>query len=182
MAIKQITFITGNKNKLTEIKAMLEGEIDLRNQELDLVEIQGTIEQISIDKCRRAADMVKGPVLVEDTCLCFNALNELPGPYVKWFLQEIGNEGLNNLLMAYEDKSAQAVCTFAYSEGPGHEPILFEGRTLGKIVPARGPTTFGWDPIFEYKGKTYAEMDKTEKNEISHRFKALEKLRLWIQG
>ncbi|KAI9796164.1 MAG: nucleoside triphosphate pyrophosphohydrolase ham1 [Candelina submexicana] len=152
MPIKQITFITGNKNKLTEVKAMLGNEIDLRNQELDLVEIQGTIEQISTDKCRRAVNM------------------------------EIGNEGLNNLLMAYEDKSAQAVCTFAYSEGPGHEPILFEGRTLGKIVPARGPTTFGWDPIFEYEGKTYAEMDKAEKNEISHRFKALEKLRLWIRG
>lgn len=46
----------------------------------------------------------------------------------KWFLQALGHEGLNNLLVAYEDKSAQAVCTFAYCEGPGHEPILFEGR------------------------------------------------------
>lgn len=46
----------------------------------------------------------------------------------KWFLQALGHEGLNNLLMAYEDKSAQAVCTFAYSSGPGHEPIMFEGR------------------------------------------------------
>ncbi|KAI9721478.1 MAG: hypothetical protein M1812_002240 [Candelaria pacifica] len=182
MAIKEINFITGNVNKLAEVKAMLGSDINLQSQKLDLVEIQGTIEQISVDKCRRAADLVKGPVLVEDTCLCFNALNELPGPYVKWFLQEIGNEGLNNLLMAYEDKSAQAVCTFAYSEGPGHEPKLFEGRTVGRIVPARGPTTFGWDPIFEYEGKTYAEMDKIEKNKISHRFKALEKLRLWIQG
>lgn len=47
----------------------------------------------------------------------------------KWFLKAIGNEGLVNLLAAYEDKSAQAVCTFAYSEGPGHEPIFFQGRT-----------------------------------------------------
>jgi len=49
---------------------------------LDLVEIQGTIEEISADKCRRAAEAIKGPVLVEDTCLCFNALKELPGPYM----------------------------------------------------------------------------------------------------
>lgn len=55
----------------------------------------------------------------------------------------IGNTGLVNLLIGYEDKSAQAVCTFAYSEGPGHEPILFQGRTDGKIVPARGPHNFG---------------------------------------
>ena len=46
----------------------------------------------------------------------------------KWFLQALGLEGLNNLLMAYEDKSAQAVCTFAYCEGPGHEVLIFEGR------------------------------------------------------
>ena len=44
-------------------------------------------------------------------------------------MQAIGHEGLNNLLAAYPDKSAQAVCTFAYSEGPGHEPIIFQGRT-----------------------------------------------------
>jgi inosine triphosphate pyrophosphatase len=61
----------------------------------------------------------------------------------KWFLNSLGHEGLNNLLAAYADKSAKAVCTFAYSPGPGHEPILFQGITDGKIVPARGPTNFG---------------------------------------
>jgi len=85
------------------------------------------------------------------------------------------------MLAAFPDKSAQAVCTFAYCEGPGHEPIIFQGRTDGKIVPARGPTNFGWDPIFEYEGKTYAEMDKVEKNKISHRFRALEKLKKWLE-
>lgn len=50
----------------------------------------------------------------------------------KWFLQALGHEGLNNLLAAYEDKSAQAVCTFAYCEGPGHDPLVFDGRvTVG---------------------------------------------------
>ena len=48
--------------------------------------------------------------------------------YSKWFLQALGYEGLNNLLLAYEDKSAQAVGTFAYCEGPGHEVLIFEGR------------------------------------------------------
>ena len=47
----------------------------------------------------------------------------------KWFLQALGHEGLNNLLVAYEDKAAQAVCTFAYCEGPGHDPLIFQGRT-----------------------------------------------------
>lgn len=47
----------------------------------------------------------------------------------KWFLDKLGHQGLNNLLAAYEDKSAEAVCTFAYSPGPGHKPIIFQGRT-----------------------------------------------------
>ena len=66
----------------------------------------------------------------------------LPVPS-KWFMKSLGHAGLNNLLAAYEDKSAQAVCTFAYSAGPGHEPILFQGITDGKIVPPRGPGDFG---------------------------------------
>ncbi|KAK1770662.1 inosine triphosphate pyrophosphatase [Phialemonium atrogriseum] len=176
-----VNFITGNANKLREVKAILEPAIQVGSQELDLIEIQGTVEEVTLDKCRRAADLIEGPVLVEDTCLCFNALNGLPGPYIKWFLTSLGHEGLNNLLAAYEDKSARAVCTFAYSPGPGHEPLLFQGVTEGRIVPARGPGHFGWDPVFEYEGKTYAEMDKVEKNKISHRFKALEKLQAWFK-
>ncbi|KAL6404465.1 Ham1 family protein [Ilyonectria robusta] len=143
MAPKQLNFITGNRNKLSVVKAILGDTVSLQSQSLDLVEIQGTIEEISVDKCRRAADAIKGPVLVEDTCLCFHALKELPGPYIKWFFAKLGHEGLNNLLAAYPDKSAQAVCTFAYCEGPGHEPVIFQGRIDGKIVSARGPTNAG---------------------------------------
>lgn len=67
------------------------------------------------------------------------------------------------MLSAYSDKSATAVCTFAYCGGPGEEALLFQGRTEGKIVPARGPGTFGWDAVFEYEGQTYAEMEKERK-------------------
>jgi len=47
----------------------------------------------------------------------------------KWFLKELGADGLHKMLVGFENKSAQAICTFAYSEGPGHAPILFQGRT-----------------------------------------------------
>lgn len=49
--------------------------------------------------------------------------------YSKWFFESLGHDGLNKLLVGFEDKSAESVCTFAYSEGPGHEPIIFQGRT-----------------------------------------------------
>lgn len=66
------------------------------------------------------------------------------------------------MLVGFEDHSATALCTFAYSSGPGSEPILFEGRTEGTIVPARGPANFGWDPIIEIKdtGRTYVKCDQ----------------------
>jgi inosine triphosphate pyrophosphatase len=175
-----LNFITGNKNKLAEVQAILAGVIELQNQNIDLVEIQGTVEEVTTDKARRAAEAINGPVLVEDTCLCFKAMNDLPGPYIKWFMQSLGAAQMHKLLAGFDDKSAQAVCTFAYCEGPGHEPVLFQGRTDGKLVESRGPTVFGWDSCFEYKGQTYAEMEKAEKNKVSHRGKALEKLKAWL--
>ena len=107
------------------------------------------------------------------------ALNGLPGPYIKHFMTEIGHDGLNAMLVGFPTKAAEAVCTFAYSAGPGNvlfkyffflllkvnailicqciffsgtEPILFEGKTEGIIVPARGPKVFGWDAVFEPLG------------------------------
>jgi inosine triphosphate pyrophosphatase len=177
---KHLNFITGNKNKLAEVQAILAGVIELRNQNVDLVEIQGTVEEVTRDKARRAAEAIQGPVLVEDTCLCFKAMNDLPGPYIKWFMLSLGAPNLHKLLAGFEDKSAQAVCTFGYCAGPGQEAILFQGRTDGKLVESRGSTVFGWDSCFEYAGQTYAEMDKSEKNKISHRGKALEKLKAWL--
>ncbi|KKA21853.1 Nucleoside-triphosphate diphosphatase [Rasamsonia emersonii CBS 393.64] len=169
--MRTLNFITGNKNKLAEVQAILGDTVEVQNRAIDVPEIQGTSEEIAKEKCRRAAEVVAsanlnqigGPVLTEDTALEFHALKGLPGPYIKWFLEALGHDGLNKLLDPYEDKSAEAVCTFAFCRGPGEEPILFQGRTVGKIVAARGPANFGWDPIFEYEGRTYAEMDKQEK-------------------
>jgi inosine triphosphate pyrophosphatase len=115
----------------------------LISQKIDLPELQGEPEEVSKEKCKIAAKVVNGPVMVEDTSLCFNALHGLPGVYIKWFLEKLGHEGLNNMLLAYEDKSAYAQCIFSFSLGPDDEPKVFVGRTPGKIVAARGPTDFG---------------------------------------
>ena len=79
------------------------------------------------------------------------------------------------MLAGFEDKSGYALCTFAYADGAGGAPLLFKGITNGKIVPARGPTNFGWDPVFQPDGydTTYAEMSSEAKNVISHRGRAL---------
>ena len=120
-------------------------------------------------------------MIIEDTCLCFNALGGMPGPYIKWFLSALGPDGLPRLLADFEDKSANAVCMFGYADSLENVNV-FEGKTAGQIVCPKGPRDFGWDPIFQPDGysQTYAEMDKNEKNKISHRFRALEKLKCYL--
>ncbi|XP_041973050.1 inosine triphosphate pyrophosphatase [Aricia agestis] len=177
-----LTFVTGNIKKLEEVRAILGTTFpfEVISHKLDLPELQGEIDEVSIKKCQEASLRLKKPVFIEDTCLCFNALGGLPGPYIKWFLEKLKPEGLNKLLTGWEDKSAEAVCTFAYSSGePNSEVLLFKGITKGTIVPPRGSRDFGWDCVFQPEGynKTYGELSKEEKNKISHRYRALDKLR-----
>ena len=188
-----IKFVTGNKKKAEEVRRILvggPGNSDIRtpqfvisNQKLDLPELQGEPVDVAVKKCRLAAEKVCGHVMIEDTSLCFNALNGLPGVYIKWFLEKCGHDGLNNMLVGFEDKSAYAQTVVAYCPGPGSNTISFTGKTDGTIVHARGPLDFGWDPIFEPSegnGLTYAEMTKEGKDAISHRSRAFEKLAKYL--
>ena len=84
------------------------------------------------------------------------------------------------MLSSFDDKSAYALCTFAYFSGNADDQVqLFKGRTDGQIVSPRGPPDFGWDPCFQPVGfdDTYAEMNKECKNSISHRSRALHALK-----
>ncbi|XP_069823715.1 inosine triphosphate pyrophosphatase [Dendropsophus ebraccatus] len=178
---RSVVFVTGNAKKLEEVIQILGDKFPYRlvAQKIDLPEYQGEPDEISIQKCKEAARQIRGPVIVEDTCLCFNALGGLPGPYIKWFLEKLKPEGLHRMLAGFEDKSAFALCTFAYSSGEPEEPVLlFRGKTPGQIVSPRGPRDFGWDPCFQPDGfdKTYAELPKEVKNSISHRYKALKEM------
>lgn len=84
---KILTFVTGNKKKLEEVKQILSSgaeklPFEITNRKIDLPELQGDPIDIAKEKCALAAKEVDGPVFTEDTSLCFNALNSLPGPYV----------------------------------------------------------------------------------------------------
>ncbi|XP_023809785.1 inosine triphosphate pyrophosphatase [Oryzias latipes] len=174
---RHVVFVTGNAKKLEEVIQILGDKFPskLVSKKIDLPEYQGEPDDISIQKCKEAARQIDGPVIVEDTCLCFRALGGLPGPYIKWFLDKLQPDGLYRLLAGFEDKSAWALCTFAFCAGKDQPVHLFRGRTEGKIVAPRGPPDFGWDPCFQPDGydQTYAEMPKAVKNSISHRYRAL---------
>ena len=109
------------------------------------------------------------------------ALNGLPGPYVKWFIESIGHEGLYKLVQKSANKNAVALCYVGYSPGPGGNVEIFVGQLKGKMIPVRGDWTFGF-PSFLPDGHelTLAEMDEHTKNCVSHRRKALDKLRLFL--
>ena len=76
----------------------LEKLYDVTNMPFDLMEIQGTPEQISAFKAVEATRQCDTAVIIEDVALCFNALKGMPGPYIKDFLGRLGTEGLVKML------------------------------------------------------------------------------------
>lgn len=188
MSAPDVVFVTGNANKLKEVKMILASEsskINLINEPLDLEEIQDVdLQSIALAKCKQASKLLGPgrPVFVEDTALCFDSFNGLPGAYIKWFVKSMGLAGIVQMLSGFENKGAEAITTLTYTDGEGHFHT-FQGVTHGTIVTSRGPTDFGWDSIFqpdESHGQTYAEMDKGAKNAISHRGRAFAEFKAFI--
>jgi inosine triphosphate pyrophosphatase len=172
-------FITGNKNKFEEAKAILP---DLEQMDVDLPEIQEIDpKEIIKAKLEEALKHHKGFFIVEDTSLYINALNGLPGPLIKWFMKTMGNNGLANLAQKLGNPKAQAKTIIGYATDDGNVHF-FEGSISGEIVFPQGDTNFGWDPIFKPDGYdvTFAEISKEEKNKISMRKQAIQKLKEFI--
>lgn len=171
-----IYFITGNKNKFAEAKAIIP---ELEQLEIDLPEIQEFDARRIIDaKLREACKHHNGEFIVEDTSLYIDGLNGLPGPLIKWFLQTLKNEGIADVVGRLDTDAARATTWIGYARSPT-ETRFFEGTLHGRIVPPRGQTRFGWDPVFLPTGssKTFAEMTPAEKHACSMRAIAFNKLK-----
>ena len=177
-----ITFITSNPSKAEQIRTHLNYPIG--HKKLDLVEIQSLdLEEIVLHKTKEAYKEVGTSVLVEDTSLVFTVLGKLPGPLVKWFLQELDNLGLCKLLDQFEDRTATAAVVFGLYDGEKLE--TFDGEIQGTISGSpREGNGFGWDSIFIPEGytKTWGEMDEEEQKETSMRRIALKKLDSYLQN
>lgn len=157
-------FITGNADKAAYLAQHL--GVDLEHQKVDLDEIQSTsLEEIVEHKVRQAYDVVGKPVLVEDVALGFDALNGLPGPFIKFFVDTPdGLEKLCRILDTLKNRRASAACVYGYYDGTRLE--LFRGGLDGEIADSpRGDGGFGWDKIFcpdGYNGRTRAELHPDE--------------------
>ena len=171
-------FITGNKGKLKEVQAIIP---EVEQIELDLPEIQELdAKKIIEEKLREAVKKHEGEFFCEDTSVYINCLGGLPGPLIKWFLKSIGDRGIWELVRDKKDRSARAVTCIGYSDGKKIE--FFEGEIKGEICEPKGSEGFGWDKIFQPSGyeKSLGEMSREEKNKISMRKIALEKLRSYL--
>jgi len=141
-----LVFITGNQNKADYLAKLL--GMPISHQKVDLDEIQSLdLRAITEHKVRQAYALVKKPVLVEDVGFSIDALGRLPGPFIKWFIEEIGLAGICRLGDGLPDRSATASCCYGYYDGEELKLIYNERQGTLADEP-RGDAGFGWNPIF----------------------------------
>ncbi|MDP1835995.1 MAG: non-canonical purine NTP pyrophosphatase [Chlamydiales bacterium] len=180
----QIEYVTGNSGKFLEAQAVLD-HWTLEQVNLDIVEVQGTQQEIIIAKAKSALEVLKRPLIVDDVGLFCNALNGLPGPYAKDFLEKLEEDGLSNLIHRYDDHRCHYICAVAFVK-PNGEPQVFEGRIDGRIVAPRGTLLHGhrsFNTIFEPEGmnQTLGEMTIEDMAKFAGRSIALKKLRTYLE-
>jgi len=172
-------FITGNAKKFSEVKMLMP---DVEQLEIDLPEIQeNDAKKIIKAKLMEALQHHKGEFMVEDTSFYLDCLNGLPGPLIKWFLMTVGNIGLADIAHKFGNYKATVKTIIGYAKS--HEEIyFFEGELEGEVIMPVGDVGFGWDPIFKPAGyeKSFAEMTREEKNAISMRAMAVEKMKEFL--
>ncbi|NOD65013.1 MULTISPECIES: RdgB/HAM1 family non-canonical purine NTP pyrophosphatase [unclassified Ruegeria] len=183
---------THNKGKLEEMAHLLEpfgvtvvgaGEMNLPEPE----ETEDTFVGNARIKAHAAAKATGLPALSDDSGITIDALDGAPGVYTAdWAETANGRDFLMAMTRAHNEleaknaphpRTAQFRCTLVLAWPDGHDEV-FEGIAPGHLVwPIRGKDGFGYDPMFVPDGHdiTFAEMDRWEKNKISHRGRAVEK-------
>ena len=155
-------FITGNQYKADYLSRKL--GVTLEHQKIDLVEMQSTdLHEIVAHKLRQAYKICQKPVLVEDVSLVFNALGDLPGPYIKWFIDHAGDEACCRMLDGFADRSAVVQCTFGYFDGQMMK--FFDSELPGMISDKpKGKNGFGFDRFFINDGYTITRAEMTQED------------------
>ncbi len=180
--MKDLLFISGNQNKADYLAKWLERPVD--HCKLDLDEIQSlNLRDVVEAKARQAYSQVGRPVLVEDVALTFTAMGRLPGTFIKWFLQELGNQGLCKLADSLENRAAVAEIMYGLYDGSNIH--FFHSQNLGSIARApRGTHGFGWNSIFVPEGqeRTFAEMTDSELYKIGFRAGAIGRLHSYLES
>lgn len=188
---KTIIIATRNQGKAKEFKNLFneygyQVKTLLDYPELDDVPETGdTFAENAFQKADAISKELNTIVLADDSGLEVDALDGKPGIYSARFAGEHGNDTKNNQKLVEvlqevpeADRKANFHCSLVMA-GPNREPLFVEGKAFGQILDVgRGEHGFGYDPLFYMPelGKTMAELTSEEKNEISHRARAIKKL------
>ena len=193
-----LVLATQNVHKVREFRAMLKGmeNLDLLSLRdfpdyVPLPETGGSFEEIAIAKAIHAAETLEHWVLAEDSGLVVPALGGSPGIRSARFAGEHASDLDNRKKLLEEmrhllddDRCAYYECCIAIASPKGLEKSVCS-TCEGKIAPnEKGSSGFGYDPLFikhEYN-KTFAELDESTKNRVSHRRKALDKLMPFLES
>jgi XTP/dITP diphosphohydrolase len=186
----RLVLATANQHKLVELTRILAaGHVDVTLVSLaefpgapDVAETGATFAANALLKARAIADFTGLPAVADDSGLCADALNGMPGVLSARWSGRHGDDAANlRLLLAQladvpdERRGAQFVCAAALVLPGGREHVS-EGVVRGSLIrEPRGQNGFGYDPVFvpESASITTAEMDSADKDRISHRGKAL---------
>jgi XTP/dITP diphosphohydrolase len=187
----KVFLATGNKKKIDEIKPLL------KNYEVlsiadgieipEVIEDKETFEENSQKKALEIAKFLNMVTVADDSGLMVDALDGEPGVYSARYAGENATDELNNKkliekLKGIGNRKAKFVSVISLAK-PNGEVYSFRGEVDGIIIDEpRGKNGFGYDPYFYYVayGRTFAELDLVEKNGISHRARALSKMKSQI--
>ncbi|SDF26953.1 dITPase [Methanolobus vulcani] len=182
--MRKIVFVTGNNGKFREVKDILAARGFEVIQNTDgYPELQeDDLEPIAAYGAKWASDKLGLPVMVDDSGLFINVLNGFPGPYSAFVEKNLGNPRVLKIMEGETERSAVFKSVIGYCE-PGAEPLTFTGTVEGKIAfEELGTGGFGYDPIFDYNGKTFGELGDEFKNKVSHRRRAVDKFVEWLDS
>lgn len=188
-----LLFASQNRKKAEEIRAILGDAFQIRTlaemgYEQDLDEPFDTFEANAKHKARQGFELFKLPCFAEDAGLVVEALNGLPGVQSARYAgknkdPEANMDKVLSEMEGISNRRAYFIAFIAYYDGL--EFFLFEGRIHGLILHEKhGNGGFGYDPIFKPDGfeRSFAEMDSSIKNRISHRAGALHGFTSWLKG
>lgn len=190
----ELLVATNNAHKLKEIRQILSphhilvyGMKDLNISIPEVEENGKNYYENALIKARALQQVSKMPIIADDSGLEILALNKMPGLHSARFADELGGHAnaINKILKDLEgkDRSAQFICDIVLVNVE-ERPLLFEAIVPGHIgLEVAGEGGFGYDPIFicDELNKSYALLTEEEKNRVSHRGKALQKLLTYLK-
>ena len=180
----KIVLASSNEHKVKEINAIVNGlgvEFMLPPKGFDPVEDGETFEENSLIKAKAAWELGKTWTLADDSGLCIDALNGAPGIHSARYAEtpQARIDRVLNEMQGVANRSARFKCCMTLLNPEGEVAFAYTGVCEGSIIEGqRGVNGFGYDPIFLVDGtnRTMAELSEEEKNEISHRGRALKEV------